>query len=321
MHRLVCAWISAQPITKPSLTHWEIGNQAAESLAELCTVRTAQAGRLHTLTEPLEQAFLDSCPINGASFPDPTRACISSLQEGMLGSPALGKVVLVVVKEITESLYGLQGGPTAGILGGAKGSGPLRHHRRAAAGLAPAQAEVSAAEPMPAPPAAPCPAPPPQPEPAPGTPSPPAAQLGLPVPPQRVSAPELPLGPAPAPGLPFPSIIVGQIEEASMGAFLLTLLSYFYIISFLLFKNRSCRTLHKALSTCASHFMVVCLFYGPVGFTYIRPASAASMSEDRMAAIVYSAVTPVLNPLIYTLRNKEVMLALRKSLGRKLYKD
>ncbi|XP_037700332.1 olfactory receptor 12D3 [Choloepus didactylus] len=110
------------------------------------------------------------------------------------------------------------------------------------------------------------------------------------------------------------SIVTGSI---SMGAFFLTLLSYFYIISFLLFKNWSCRILHKALSTCASHFMVVCLFYGPVGFTYIHPASASSMFEDRMVAIIYSAVTPVLNPLIYTLRNKEVMLALNKIFSRK----
>ncbi|KAM5298387.1 olfactory receptor 12D3 [Ctenodactylus gundi] len=104
------------------------------------------------------------------------------------------------------------------------------------------------------------------------------------------------------------SVVTGSL---SMGAFVLTLLSYFYIIGFLLCKNRSCRALRKALSTCASHFMVVCLFYGPVGFTYIRLASATSMSEDRMVAIIYSAVTPVLNPLIYTLRNKDVVRALK----------
>ena len=76
------------------------------------------------------------------------------------------------------------------------------------------------------------------------------------------------------------------------------------------------------MSTCTSDFLVVCLFYGPVGFTYIRPAtaSASSMSEDRVVAIIYSAVTPVLNPLIYTLRNKEVMLALKKNFGKKLFK-
>ncbi|KAM5166848.1 olfactory receptor 12D3-like [Callospermophilus lateralis] len=114
------------------------------------------------------------------------------------------------------------------------------------------------------------------------------------------------------------SVVTGSI---SMGAFFLTLLSYFYIIGFLVLKNRSCRILHKALSTCASHFMVVCLFYGPVGFTYIRPPSATSMSEDRTVAVIYSAITPVLNPVIYTFRNKEVMLALKKIFGRKLFKD
>ncbi|XP_007532380.3 olfactory receptor 12D3 [Erinaceus europaeus] len=114
------------------------------------------------------------------------------------------------------------------------------------------------------------------------------------------------------------SVVTGSI---SMIAFFMTLLSYFYIIGFLLMKNKSCRILHKALSTCASHFMVVCLFYGPVGFTYIRPASTTSMAQDRMVAIMYSAVTPVMNPLIYTLRNKDVMLALKKLFWRKLFKD
>ena len=114
------------------------------------------------------------------------------------------------------------------------------------------------------------------------------------------------------------SVVTGSI---SMGAFFLTLLSYLYIICSLLLKHKSCRKLHKALSTCASHFMVVCLFYGPVGFTYIRPASATSMTQDRMVAIVYSAVTPVLNPLIYTLRNKDMRMALKKTFGSKLFKD
>ena len=102
-----------------------------------------------------------------------------------------------------------------------------------------------------------------------------------------------------------------------MDAFFLTLLSYLYVVGFLLFEHQSCSTLHKALSTCASHLMVLCLFYGPVGFTYIRPASATSMVQDRMVAVIYSAVTPVLNPLIYTLRNKEVWLALKKIFRRK----
>ena len=98
----------------------------------------------------------------------------------------------------------------------------------------------------------------------------------------------------------------------AMGSFFLTLLSYFYVIIYLFFKTRSCSMLHKALSTCASHFMVVVLFYAPVVFTYIRPASGSSVDQEWIIAIMYSVITPVLNPLIYTLRNKEVKGVLRR---------
>ncbi|XP_052504947.1 olfactory receptor 12D2-like [Budorcas taxicolor] len=98
----------------------------------------------------------------------------------------------------------------------------------------------------------------------------------------------------------------------AMGSFFLTFLSYFYIIIYLFFKTHSCSMLHKALSTCASHFLVVVLFFVPVVFVYIHPASSSSMDQDQIIAIMYSVVTPVLNPLIYTLRNKEVKEALRR---------
>ncbi|XP_055262593.1 olfactory receptor 12D2-like [Moschus berezovskii] len=98
----------------------------------------------------------------------------------------------------------------------------------------------------------------------------------------------------------------------AMGSFFLTFLSYFYIIIYLFFKTHSCSMLHKALSTCASHFLVVVLFFIPVVFVYIHPASSSSMDQDQIIAIMYSVVTPVLNPLIYTLRNKEVKGALRR---------
>nr|XP_008537568.1 PREDICTED: olfactory receptor 12D2-like [Equus przewalskii] len=104
----------------------------------------------------------------------------------------------------------------------------------------------------------------------------------------------------------------------AMGSFFLTLLSYFYIITHLFCKTHSCSTLHKALSTCASHFMVVILFFAPVVFTYIRPASGSSMDQDRIIAIMYSVVTPVLNPLVYSLRNKDVKRALSRMIRRRL---
>ena len=104
----------------------------------------------------------------------------------------------------------------------------------------------------------------------------------------------------------------------AMGSFFLTFLSYFYIIIYLFFKTHSCSMLHKALSTCTSHFLVVVLFFVPVVFVYIRPASSSSMDQDQIIAIMYSVVTPVLNPLIYTLRNKEVEGALRRVIRRRL---
>ncbi|XP_004694785.1 PREDICTED: olfactory receptor 12D2-like, partial [Condylura cristata] len=105
------------------------------------------------------------------------------------------------------------------------------------------------------------------------------------------------------------NVVTGTI---AIGSFSLTLLSYFYIITYLCYKTRSCSMLHKALSTCASHFMVVILFYVPAAFTYTRPTSGSTMDQDWIVAIMYTVVTPVLNPLIYTLRNKEVKEALSR---------
>ena len=96
------------------------------------------------------------------------------------------------------------------------------------------------------------------------------------------------------------------------GSCFLTFLSYFYIIIYLFFKTHSCSMLHKALSTCASHFLVVVTFFVPGVFVYIHPASSSSMDQDQIIAVMYRVVTLMLNPLIYTLRNKEVKGALRR---------
>ncbi|XP_065421198.1 olfactory receptor 12D1-like [Chrysemys picta bellii] len=103
--------------------------------------------------------------------------------------------------------------------------------------------------------------------------------------------------------------------------FILTLLSYLYIISFLLLKVQSWESRRKAFSTCASHLTVVSLFYGGAILTYLPPSSGESPEWDMMIVLLYSVVTPVLNPVIYTLRNKEVQSALRKNLHRKLFPD
>nr|XP_028560087.1 olfactory receptor 12D2-like [Podarcis muralis] len=102
----------------------------------------------------------------------------------------------------------------------------------------------------------------------------------------------------------------------AMGPFIATLLSYFYIITFLLFKVQSRSSKQKAFSTCGSHLMVVGLLYVPVLFNYMLPSVGNASQRDMMVTLIYSAVTPVLNPLIYTLRNQEVKAALVKILGR-----
>ncbi|XP_066476684.1 olfactory receptor 5T7-like [Tiliqua scincoides] len=73
---------------------------------------------------------------------------------------------------------------------------------------------------------------------------------------------------------------------------------------------------HKAFSTCASHLASVMLFYGSTLFMYSRPSSSYSPDQDKVVSVLYSVTIPMLNPLIYTMRNKEVKDALRKARGK-----
>ncbi|KAM9640364.1 LOW QUALITY PROTEIN: olfactory receptor 10C1-like [Morphnus guianensis] len=91
--------------------------------------------------------------------------------------------------------------------------------------------------------------------------------------------------------------------------FLLILVSYGLIISSIC-KIRSAKGRYKAFSTCFSHLTVVTLFYGTAVFIYIRPKSSYSLDVDKVLSLFYSVVTPILNPVIYSLRNREVKGAL-----------
>ncbi|CAO2584869.1 Olfactory receptor 10W1 [Lemmus lemmus] len=92
--------------------------------------------------------------------------------------------------------------------------------------------------------------------------------------------------------------------------FLLICISYMFIASTIL-HMRSAEGRQRAFSTCSSHLTVVLLQYGCCSLVYLRPRSSTSEDEDRQIALVYTFVTPLLNPLIYTLRNKDVKGALR----------
>ncbi|KAM7150936.1 olfactory receptor 10A4-like [Macrochelys suwanniensis] len=103
-----------------------------------------------------------------------------------------------------------------------------------------------------------------------------------------------------------------------MGPFLLITLSYMCIISTIL-KLPSVEGRRKAFSTCSSHLMVVTLFYGTALFTYLRPKSSSTPENDQMISLVITVAAPVLNPIIYTLRNKEVKGAFKKTVEKSIF--
>nr|XP_020851123.1 olfactory receptor 15-like [Phascolarctos cinereus] len=93
------------------------------------------------------------------------------------------------------------------------------------------------------------------------------------------------------------------------------LISYGYIAQAVL-KIPSAEGRHKAFNTCGSHLIVVFLFYGSAIYAYLLPAKSSSQDRGKFITLFYSVVTAMVNPLIYTLRNKEVKGALRKLLGK-----
>ena len=96
--------------------------------------------------------------------------------------------------------------------------------------------------------------------------------------------------------------------------FLLTMTSYVFIIASIL-RIRSAEGKQRAFSTCSAHLIVVTMYYSTVIYTYIRPSSSYSLNKDKVVSIIYTSVAPTLNPLIYTLRNKDVKVALRRLLS------
>ncbi|XP_060636627.2 olfactory receptor 5AR1-like [Anolis sagrei] len=112
------------------------------------------------------------------------------------------------------------------------------------------------------------------------------------------------------------TILYSSVVVFGLGSFLPTLVSYIHIISTIL-KIRSTEGRHKAFSTCSSHLTVVGLLYMTGMSQYMKPSSISSIVVDELFSVQYSILTPMLNPIIYSLKNKEVKRALGKMFGKK----
>ncbi|XP_010637631.1 olfactory receptor 2K2 [Fukomys damarensis] len=96
---------------------------------------------------------------------------------------------------------------------------------------------------------------------------------------------------------------------------LLICISYIFILSTIL-RISSAQGRNKAFSTCGAHLTVVILYYGAALSMYLKPSSSDSQEIDKIISLLYGVLTPMLNPIIYSLRNKEVKDAMKKLLGK-----
>ncbi|KAM6448856.1 olfactory receptor 10A7-like [Liasis olivaceus] len=97
--------------------------------------------------------------------------------------------------------------------------------------------------------------------------------------------------------------------------FFLIIVSYFLIISSIL-KMTSAEGRQKAFSTCSSHLMVVSLYYGSGSLIYLQPKSTNVEDSNKVLALMYTTITPMLNPLIYSLRNKEINESIKRMMSK-----
>ncbi|XP_004484740.1 olfactory receptor 5J2 [Dasypus novemcinctus] len=98
----------------------------------------------------------------------------------------------------------------------------------------------------------------------------------------------------------------------AMATFLIVIISYMFIVVAIL-RIHSAAGRQKAFSTCASHLTAVTIFYGTLSFSYIQPSSQYSVEQEKVVSVFYTLVIPMLNSLIYSLRNKDVKDAVKKA--------
>ncbi|XP_008830445.1 olfactory receptor 5B12-like [Nannospalax galili] len=112
-------------------------------------------------------------------------------------------------------------------------------------------------------------------------------------------------------------IYINEILVFTLGLFdvfftLVIILNSYLLIFIAILRMRSAEARKKAFSTCASHLTTVSIFFGTIIFMYLQPSSSHSMDSDKIASVFYTMVIPMLNPLVYSLRNKEVKKAFKK---------
>ncbi|XP_047609592.1 olfactory receptor 8B12-like [Phacochoerus africanus] len=114
-------------------------------------------------------------------------------------------------------------------------------------------------------------------------------------------------------------LVVFIVVAIGIGVSIVTILiSYGFILSSILCIS-SAEGRSKAFSTCSSHIILVSLFFGSGAFMYLRPPSILPLDQGKVSSVFYTIVVPMFNPLIYSLRNKDVKVALKKTLSRKIF--
>ncbi|XP_073510810.1 olfactory receptor 5AR1-like [Phyllobates terribilis] len=108
-------------------------------------------------------------------------------------------------------------------------------------------------------------------------------------------------------------LVLTIFASAVTGTTIIVIVISYASILHAVFIMNSSKGRRKAFSTCGSHFICVILYYSTIFFMYSRPSSAYSLEQDRIVSVVYTVVIPMMNPLIYSLRNREMKLALQRT--------
>nr|XP_009680900.1 PREDICTED: olfactory receptor 1044-like [Struthio camelus australis] len=110
-------------------------------------------------------------------------------------------------------------------------------------------------------------------------------------------------------------VVFALVSINCLSTMTIIFVSYIYILPAIL-RICSPEGRRKAFSTCAPHLLVVTVFYGAILFMYLRPSSTYALAKDKVATLFYTVMTPMLNPLIYSLRNREVKVAVKRAVRR-----